>query len=387
MPYSNLPESKWPAMERCVEKVMKEHEGEEGFSKENAVKICYTSVSGSEAEFEIVQDPTEINVALGATYMPGELLRFRNAELAKVEVNANRDEVDSQNVDDLVATLPLMPIDDEHKTDRVIGVFTAAKRSDDDRLLTDGLVYARRFPDVADAIMNGRKKLSLEAYADYAICSVCGGEFKGAAGYCDHLRNRRVSGAVRRFVGLRAVGGGAVRNPADKTAGFDQNHVYLVASHSEDDEGSAGEDQPEVVESGESVTETEGGVMTVEEIQEQLNQALAALKEAESERDKEKEEKEEDKEKLDSAMAEMDALKASLEAVREQNAKLAESHRRQLLAKVLTDEEFDGRKDVIMGMSEEAVELLASKAATASSGGQLNVNLDPPSDGKKVVTL
>ena len=386
MPYSNVPDSKQGAMESCVTKVMKDHEGEEGFDKTNAYKICYSSVVGGEAEFEIVQDPSEINAVLGANYVPGELLRFRNAELAKVEVNANKDAIDSQNLDDLVATLPLMPIDDEHRTDKVIGIFTAARRSEDDRMLTDGIVYARRFPDEADQIMSGRKKLSVEAFAEYATCSICGGEFKGAAGYCEHLRNRHGSGATRRFVGLRAVGGGAVRNPADKTAGFDPNHVYLVASHQEEDEGH-GDNQPEEV-----VTEiVTGGTMTVEEIQKQLDTALASLKEKEEESDEERKEKEsaekerdEAKAALESAQAEAESLKANLANAQEQIVKLSEQHRRQLLAKVLTDEEFDAQKDVVMGMAEEAVQLLASKGVPMSTGGQLNLNLDPPADKKRI---
>ena len=42
MPYSNVPKSLWPKMERCVAHVKKDGKGK------NAYAICYASVVGSD---------------------------------------------------------------------------------------------------------------------------------------------------------------------------------------------------------------------------------------------------------------------------------------------------------------------------------------------------
>lgn len=42
MPYSNVPKSLWPKMERCVAQVKKSGKGK------NAYAICYASVVGSD---------------------------------------------------------------------------------------------------------------------------------------------------------------------------------------------------------------------------------------------------------------------------------------------------------------------------------------------------
>jgi len=42
MPYTNMPKSKWPAMERCVAKVKAQGKGK------NAYAICYSSIMCSD---------------------------------------------------------------------------------------------------------------------------------------------------------------------------------------------------------------------------------------------------------------------------------------------------------------------------------------------------
>jgi len=42
MPYSNMPKSMWPRMERCVADVKKKGKGK------NAYAICYSSIMGSD---------------------------------------------------------------------------------------------------------------------------------------------------------------------------------------------------------------------------------------------------------------------------------------------------------------------------------------------------
>jgi hypothetical protein len=234
MPYGlpNETPEQTEKMESCVEQVMAKHKGEEGFTKENAIKICKSQIMGT--LIEIVQDPSEINAVLGGNYLPGELLRWENMELAAAGVNGNQDELSDEQITSIATTLPLMPLDDDHRQNDVVGIFTAAQNADG-RLLTDGIIYARRFPEVATDVVAGRRFPSIEAHADIAVCSICGGEFATTGEYCDHLRNKFVSGAVRSFKGeVRGVGGAVVRNPAHKAAAFDTKSIYLVAAHEVD---------------------------------------------------------------------------------------------------------------------------------------------------------
>ncbi len=159
----------------------------------------------------------------------GRLLRFRNAVLARAETNRNRDHLTRQNIVELAATLPLMAIDIEHKPQEVIGFFTDAREADA-ALSTDGIIFADRFPAIAQAVVEGEAKLSIEADAEEAICLKCQQVFGCAEDYCDHLKNRRLFGTVRGFSKMTAVGGGVTRNPAGTNTQFDHHHIEFVAS-------------------------------------------------------------------------------------------------------------------------------------------------------------
>lgn len=391
MPYPGVPDDKIADMESCVKKVMAE-----GKDKDSAIAICRDSIMGF--TIEIVQDPTEINAVLGGSYLPGELLRWENMELARAEVNANRDELDNTNITSIAETLPLMPIDDEHKQDKVVGIFTAA-RNESGRLLTDGIIYARRYPDIAELVMSGKKKPSIEAYADVAVCSMCGGEFHRASEYCSHLKDKHGSGAVRRFKGnMRGVGGGIVWNPAGSSASFDLGSVYMVASHEVEGEQPCDSRTdicvcPEcgAVMAGDAVTKSEGGLQmpTIEEIQSQLDEALTKLQKWEADGGELQTANADLQASLDEAMAKVAALELDLGVLRSENKSLVEANRRHVLASVMTSEEFDKQRDVVMSMSDEAVTLLAAKGAKAPKtepAKQPVTNLDPPS-GDQEITL
>lgn len=183
-------------------------------------------------EFTLTEaKPEELNPNLLAVVgsAPGKLLRFQHAVLARTEVNANRDELTREGLEEVARTLPLMAIDLEHRMDRVVGFFTDA-RVLDDALDTDGIVFADRFPEVASGIMDGSHRFSIEAEAQEAVCSVCGSRFVRENTYCAHLSNRKTSGAVRRLKGLAAKGGGITRMPAGTNTTFDPQNVALVAS-------------------------------------------------------------------------------------------------------------------------------------------------------------
>lgn len=55
MPYSNVPENKWEAMDRCVEKVMAD-----GKTKESAIAICYASIVERQIMDEIEKEPEAV---------------------------------------------------------------------------------------------------------------------------------------------------------------------------------------------------------------------------------------------------------------------------------------------------------------------------------------
>lgn len=159
----------------------------------------------------------------------GRLLRFTDAVLARAETNRNRDEIDDGGITEVAASLPLLAIDIEHQPQDVIGFFTDARNAAS-ALSTDGIIFADRFPQVADDIVSGRAMLSIEADAKLAICSVCGQSFGNEADYCQHLQNRLSGAAVRRLRGLVAVGGGVTTNPAGTNTKFNQNRIVFMAS-------------------------------------------------------------------------------------------------------------------------------------------------------------
>lgn len=237
MPYPNLPEDKTAAMDECVRKVM---EGNPELDKSQAIAICYKQVAQGSVNLYQVNKPEDINFVLSAEES-GDVLRFRNAILAVAEVNKNRDEIDEEGIREIAASLPGRPIDDDHDYNRNVGVFTAARAvpvtlgsTETWGVSTDGLIWADRWPRVAEDVQTGKGKLSIEAGAKKAICSICGGEFSSTLEYCPHLLHRAATGAVRRLKGLRAKGGAVTRNPAGTGCEFDTTAVYFVASHQED---------------------------------------------------------------------------------------------------------------------------------------------------------
>lgn len=170
----------------------------------------------------------------------GQLLRFTDAILARAETNKNKDHVDDAGITQIAATLPLLALDVEHRPTEIVGYFTDA-RNVNSALVVDGIVFADRFPDVAEDLMAGRTYLSVEASAKFASCSMCGKQFTHENDYCNCLKNRlRGSGAARVLSELQAVGGGVTKNPAGTNTGFDTNRVEFLASLQEP--------EPEIVE-------------------------------------------------------------------------------------------------------------------------------------------
>ena len=128
---------------------------------------------------------------------------------------------------------------------------------------------------------------------------------------------------------------------------------------------------------------------TIEEIQSQLDEALTKLQKWEADGSELQTANAGLQASLDEATAKVAALESDLEALRSENESLVEANRRHVLASVMTSEEFDKQRDVVMSMSDEAVTLLAAKGAKAPKtepAKQPVTNLDPPS-GDQEITL
>ena len=189
------------------------------------MQIAFVDSLGGSAAFVERLAASELD---SAAELPGELMLFENAILCRAEVNRNRDGIDASGLAELADTLAMMPLDDEHREQSIIGAFASA-RVENDALVTSGVVYAKRFPAIARDIIAGRKKLSIEAEIGLARCSECGGTFTSRRNYCAHLLDR-ASGAVRMISGLKAIGGGTTYVPAGTDTVFDRSKLVFTAS-------------------------------------------------------------------------------------------------------------------------------------------------------------
>jgi len=160
----------------------------------------------------------------------GRTLYFEDAVLAVVETNKNLDVITEENLQELAATIALQPLDEEHKDQRVVGMFTGGSVNGK-KLLTSGCIFAARFPDIANGILGGEKMLSLSANAARVFCSECGAEMSSLS-RCDHLsasmEKRREMAWFKRYSGLTSDGGAVTVRPAG--TGTEFNKIRLVAS-------------------------------------------------------------------------------------------------------------------------------------------------------------
>ena len=219
-----------------------------------------------------VADLKQSNALLGGDPPSGELIKFSNAVLARAERNRNGDQIDAEGIRELAATLPLMPLDVEHVPDRVFAFFVDAQAVGD-TLVTSGIMFAKRFPDVVKEIMSGERHLSIEAHAREARCEVCNQSFASEQNYCAHLAGRPANGATRILRGLKAIGGGAVKRNAGTETFFDRNGFTLIASL-RDDTSPADLAEEDAGETG-CVTDTDSKETEMEEL-EKVKAALAA---------------------------------------------------------------------------------------------------------------
>lgn len=201
---------------------------------------CFDTEAEARAQQRALYVHTEssLNLVLGSLKLEADaedprLLRFKNAVLARVEVNGNHDEVDEQGIKELASTIAGMPISVEHDPRRKVGFFTAGN-VESGALFVDGALWvealAAQSVDGAE-IETGKQRLSVEAKARTALCSKCQKVFEYAYDYCEHLLYRAKTGAVRQLKGLTATGGALTKKPAGTDTHLGM--LYLVASHQE----------------------------------------------------------------------------------------------------------------------------------------------------------
>ena len=236
MPY-NVPKEKLPAMERCVKGVM-----DKGKDKDHATAICHTAIvgSGSLLNFQAATeaDVLSLQASIGesaiwasADIPTSEIWKFEGACLARAEVNANNDGITDEGIAQLASTIRLMPLTEEHERDKPRGIFTKGYTNEgSSECLVDGFLWAGHWPEFAGEVRSGRRKLSMDAEAQLAVCNVCGTAFSTTLEYCEHIRHRS-QGAVRWLYDLTAVAGGAVKNPAGSGTVFPGREGFTVISH------------------------------------------------------------------------------------------------------------------------------------------------------------
>lgn len=194
------------------------------------LRALYANVQES-IVFEQVNGSVHFDVVAQAE---GDLLIFRNAILARAEVNRNRDEFDEKGMQELANTVAGRAIDFEHDPRINVGYYTAGRSTPDGKALSvDGVIWADRYPAVAEDVQSGKLRQSIEANAQNAICSQCGGVFASKEDYCEHLQGRKGTDVVRKLSGLKAKGGGVTYMPAGSDTSF-SNEIYVVASHQEE---------------------------------------------------------------------------------------------------------------------------------------------------------
>ncbi len=237
MPYPGIDPKDVPKVERCVEQVMAK-----GKPKDRAIAICVSAIKGNGSLLNLQAATDEDILALQAQLAesPGILaqaslptnaiLKVTGACLARSEINLNGDGITDEGIKQLADTIRLMPLTEDHDKEPR-GVFTKGYVSEDGtECLVDLFVWAGHFEKFASEIQSGVRKLSMDAEAGLAICSVCGTAFTTTAGYCDHIRHRQ-EGAVRWLYDLTAVAGGAVKHPAGTGTVFPGKEGFTVISH------------------------------------------------------------------------------------------------------------------------------------------------------------
>lgn len=286
----------------------------------------------------------------------GRLLVFKNAVLARVETNSNGDDISTEGIDQLAATIAGTPIDIEHDADKNVGFYTAGRRKND-ALAVDGVIWADRYPEAAEKVKNGTYLQSVEANALVASCSTCGEKFEDARHYCSHLKSRRKSGTKRHLSGLTARGGALTTRPAGSKTTFDPASVYFVASH---------QDSEIPMKCPKCKLEFEATVFEAH-LEQEMGELQTNLDAAKAEQEKAVQAKVAAEANIVTANGERDAAKTAAETAKAEAETAKAATRRIQLKAHLSDEEWEKSKVTILGMADDAFGLLVGSYASRPS--------------------
>lgn len=363
MPYPGMPDDKETVakMERCVAGVVAQ-----GKSKESAIKICRTSISGTIEPVALVtataeelqsmfEDTPDVLTAQGG--LPtNAILKFEGACLARAEVNKNRDGLMPEAIKQLADSIRLMPLTYEHEKEPR-GVVTRGRVSDDGMsCLIDGLIWAGHYPEFAEEVRNGKRKLSLDAEARFAVCGDCGTVFTNPREYCEHMVPGR--SAVRWLHDLVAIAAGAVIRPAGTGTVFPgANGLTIISGWAEMPEQPAGvtaaENEEEDMKCPKCGHEF-GEDSKASELQTALDEALSKLKALEAD--------------VDAKAVELEQAQSSIQVAERTVARYSQ------LAAVAGIETADNALDAMKEASDSVFQtllMLAAKGGEAPAGEPL----------------
>lgn len=183
--------------------------------------------------FRRLNESVAMTVQLRSATERGELMAFR-CVVARAERNRNNAEITPEGIRELAATLPKMPLTyADHSDPRAIcGYFTDARAVADATVLeADAVLFARRFPELADGIRRGTLKLSVECWVGQSECLTCGAVWPSEDGAdpCEHLTASPTP--PRRVRGLTAFGACLTTTPAGTNTIIYPDSLAMVAKH------------------------------------------------------------------------------------------------------------------------------------------------------------
>lgn len=176
------------------------------------------------------------NEEIAAKYHTKDLMYIK-LELCHANINRNKDQFLSKELEKSYSTIVDKPINWEH-TSEVIGHIYKSKfvkydkesaadvDTKTDKIVAEGVVYKYKSPERAKEIVKRHEKnnlfFSMETYFEKAQCSICNKEFESEKSYCSHLLGRYDSGSevTRVLIGNLFSGVGCVNNPADDARGL-----------------------------------------------------------------------------------------------------------------------------------------------------------------------
>ena len=238
------------------------------------VAVIFASFPEPEIEYDYMDDGdagSESHVYGEGNPRHVRAIRFKRLALARAERNKNGDLLTRDNLEEIAASVGLMPITDRHPrnkaTPHIIGTMTGGYVADvtggdgaGSYVFADGIMWSGRHPSLVRQTIEGKRLPSIEAVGTQVGCSVCGSWHSDDSTYCAHLK-ARILGSIgdnvsRLHKGLRTVGTALVPNPAGSHTGFHGGQFFLVAEE-------------------ESYKETDMTEAEVKELQERLEATLA----------------------------------------------------------------------------------------------------------------